>query len=58
MKNLNICIDIDGTIVERASLHNLSVMEEIMGKPYVGQKIWVSKRNQIIPYVEKAEKIK
>ena len=32
-------VDIDGTIVERASLHNVSIMEEILGTPYYGQKI-------------------
>lgn len=50
-------IEIDGAEVSRASLHNLSVMEEILGQPYVGQKIWVSKRNMIIPQVEYAEKL-
>lgn len=50
-------IDIDGTIVERASLHNISVMQETLGtKPFVGQKIWISKRNMIIPQIEEAEK--
>ena len=48
-------IDIDGTIVERASLHNLSVMEEIMGKcRWVGQPIKVFKANQIIPQIAEA----
>ena len=50
-------IDIDGTICNRASLHNLSIMENLLGKPYVGQKIWVIKSNQIIPQIIKAEKI-
>ena len=50
-------IDIDGTTVERCSLFNLSVLEEKLGKPYVGQKIWICKRNMIIPYIERAEKI-
>lgn len=50
-------IDIDGSTVERASLHNVSIMKEILGRPYVGQKIWVSKRNMIIPQIERAEKI-
>ena len=49
-------IEIDGSIVERASLHNLTIMKEILGNPYVGQKLWVSKRNMIIPQVEEAEK--
>ena len=50
-------IEIDGTIVEKASLFNLSVLEDKLGKPYVGQKLWVSKRNMIIPYIERAEKL-
>ena len=49
-------IDIDGTVIQRASLHNISVMKDKLGKPYIGQRIWVSKRNQIIPQIEKAEK--
>ena len=50
-------IDIDGTTVSRASLHNLSVMEDIMGDCcYAGQHIWVIKSNQIIPQITKAIK--
>ena len=49
-------IEIDGCTVTRASMHNISVMKELLGKPYKGQKIWVSKRNMIIPQIEKAEK--
>lgn len=48
---------IDGTTVQNASLHNLSIMKEILGKPYVGQKVWVIKANCIIPQIVKAEKI-
>lgn len=50
-------INIDGSTVERCSLFNLSVLKEKLGKPYVGQKIWICKRNMIIPYIERAEKI-
>jgi len=50
-------VEIDGTTVQRASLHNLTIMEEVLGTPYVGQKIWVFKANMIIPQVAKAEKI-
>ena len=51
-------IDIDGSTVERASLYNLSILKEKLGQhPYEGQKLWICKKNQIIPYVEKAEKI-
>ena len=50
-------IEIDGTTVSRASLSNVSVMWETLGKyPELRQKIWVSKRNQIIPKIERAEK--
>ncbi len=50
-------VDIDGSEVSRASLSNLSVMEETLGKyPEKGQTIWVSKRNMIIPKIEQAIK--
>lgn len=49
-------IEIDGATVERASLHNVSVMKEIMGVCYAGQKIEVFKANQIIPQIKSAEK--
>lgn len=45
-------VKIDGTIVEKASLHNLSVMEETLGKhPKVGQIVEVAKMNMIIPQI-------
>ena len=50
-------IEIDGTMVERASVHNVSVMEEILGTPYIGQKIQVYKANCIIPCILSGEKI-
>lgn len=50
-------VEIEGSIIERCSLFNLSVLEEKLGKPYVGQKLWISKRNMVIPYIEKAEKL-
>jgi len=50
-------IDIDGSICNRASLHNLSIMTELLGDlPYKGEKIWIYKANMIIPQVSKAEK--
>lgn len=49
-------IEIDGTIVERASLHNVSVLKNILGeKPWVGQKIGVYKSNMIIPQLDWGE---
>lgn len=47
-------INIDGSIVSRASLHNINILNEILGVPYVGQKIWVIKSNMIIPQIVKA----
>ena len=49
-------VNIDGTIVQRASMHNLDVLENLLGEPYIGQKIWVRKSNCIIPQVVKAER--
>lgn len=50
-------VDIDGTTVTRANLSNVSVMKETLGDyPELYQPIWVTKRNQIIPKVERATK--
>lgn len=50
-------VEIDGTTVERASLHNISILNETLGvTPHVGQKITVYKANQIIPQVLNADK--
>jgi DNA ligase (NAD+) len=49
-------IEIDGAEISRATLNNLSVLKEKLNEPYQGQKLWISKRNQVIPYVEEAEK--
>ncbi len=49
-------IDIDGTECSRASLHNISVLEETLhGSGWKGQKIKVFKANQIIPQISWAE---
>lgn len=49
-------VEIDGTIIERASLHNLSVMKKlgIMSKY---QEVGVYKSNMIIPQIDYAKKI-
>ena len=50
-------IDIDGTTVSRASLHNMSVMYDTLGRdPYCGERIKVIKANQIIPQITWADK--
>lgn len=49
-------INIDGADISRASLSNLSIMKQTLGdKPFKGQIIEVSKRNQIIPKIERAK---
>ena len=50
-------VEIDGTIVNRASLSNMSILRDTFHSytPLIGTKIWVTKRNQIIPKIEKAE---
>jgi DNA ligase (NAD+) len=50
-------IDIDGATVSRASLANISILKEKLGSPYKGQVLNISKRNQVIPYVESASKV-
>jgi DNA ligase (NAD+) len=49
-------VDIDGSTVSRASLHNMSVMWDLLGKyPELDQPIYVAKSNQIIPQITKVK---
>lgn len=49
-------IEIDGTEVSRASLHNVSVLKDTLhGTGWKGQKVTVVKMNMIIPQIESAE---
>lgn len=49
-------IDIDGSEVSRASMHNLSIMRELLGRyPEYRQTIYVIKANQIIPQIVRAK---
>lgn len=48
-------VDIEGSEISRASLHNISVMKEIMGRPWIGQHIGTYKANLIIPAIRWAE---
>ena len=49
-------IDIDGSTVERASLHNVSIMiETLHGYGWKGQRVEVFKANMIIPQIASAE---
>lgn len=50
-------IEIEGAVVSRANLHNISIMNELLGnKPYQGQKIEVYRSNMIIPQIYSADK--
>ena len=48
-------IELDGSVVERASLHNLSVMKSTLGILKTGLKVKVYKANMIIPQILMAE---
>ena len=48
-------IEIDGAICNRASLHNISIMTQLMGGAYPGQRVFIYKANQIIPQVKSAQ---
>ena len=52
-------IDMDGSVVERASLHNVSIMKELFhgDMPFVGQEVKVFKANMIIPQIASTQKI-
>ena len=47
-------VEIDGTVVERASLHNISIMKEL-GITHKGQIVNVYKANQVIPQIDSVE---
>lgn len=50
-------VNIYDTTVERASLHNISIMKDLLGdEPHIGQNIVVTKSNMIIPQVLRADK--
>lgn len=49
-------VEIDGSIIERASLSNISVLKQTLGHtPFVGQALKITKRNCIIPKIEMAQ---
>lgn len=49
-------IDIDGTEISRASLHNISIMQKLWDKEWhSGLTLYIYKANQIIPQVSKIE---
>ena len=52
-------IDVDGSTVERASLHNCSIMSELFGPlgPHKYQEVEVFKANMIIPQIKSVKQI-
>lgn len=48
-------VEIEGSVVERATLHNISMMRETMSRAWKGQKLGIYKANKIIPAVRWAE---
>lgn len=48
-------IEMDGCEVTRASLHNISIMHDTLGLPYVGQKVEIFKANEIIPQIKRGD---
>ena len=49
-------VDIEGSTVERASLHNITILEQTLGKQYYkGQKLEVFRANMIIPQISWAD---
>ena len=44
-------VELEGTTVERATLHNLTFIDEVLGTPHVGQMIEIYKANAVIPAV-------
>ena len=48
-------IEIDGTTIEKASLHNVGIMRNLLGPcAYVGEPLEIYKANQIIPQIASA----
>lgn len=49
-------IDIEGSLCNRASLHNLSILQETLHGPgWIDQKVKIAKMNMIIPQITSAE---
>lgn len=44
-------VELEGSMVERASLHNISVMEQLLSTPFYKQELKIIKANQIIPQI-------
>ena len=44
-------IEIEGAVIERASLHNVTILQSILKQPYIGQKVSIYRANMIIPQI-------
>lgn len=52
-------VEVGGTVINRASLHNMTIMHDILGNfPYKGQPITVKKSKEIIPQIIWSDKTK
>ena len=50
-------VEIDGAVIERANLHNINIMTELIGNnPYIGQPVRVYRANMIIPQIYDSDK--
>ena len=49
-------VECDDAVINRASVHNLNILNQTLGRPYVGQNIKVIKSNMIIPQITWGEK--
>ena len=48
-------VELEGSVISRASLHNLSVLWSVLGeKPYLNQEVEVYRANMIIPQIKSA----
>lgn len=49
-------VELEGSVINRASLHNLTVLRNILGdQPYKGQELEIIKANMIIPQIISSE---
>lgn len=44
-------VDTGDSVIERASLHNITIMKQLLNTPYQGQTVTVIKANDIIPQI-------
>lgn len=51
-------VELDGSTVERCSVHNISILYTTLHTPFVGQSVKIVKKNMIIPQIVWAEEVK